>query len=192
MWDQTENYRHNGFTMAFALNLPMANVTAPQGYMADAIDKIPTKPMPAGTSHRGKPDVIVLMSESFWDPTRLPNVKLSPDPMPTIREMQSGNVLFAGIRRDDRQCRVRGADRFFECLPALWQPFPISNISATRSRRSPPSSGAKAMWRAPCIRSRNGSGTAALCTRRSALISSSRKRICRSCRSAASSHRTNR
>ncbi|WP_276118150.1 LTA synthase family protein [Pararhizobium qamdonense] len=93
MWDQTENYRHNGFTMAFALNLPMANVTAPQGYMADAIDKILTKPMPAGTSHRGKPDVIVLMSESFWDPTRLPNVKLSPDPMPTIREMQSGNVF---------------------------------------------------------------------------------------------------
>ena len=93
MWDQTENYRHNGFTMAFALNLPMANVTAPAGYMADAIDKIPTKPVPAGTSHRGKPDVIVLMSESFWDPTRLPNVKLSPDPMPTIREMQSGNVF---------------------------------------------------------------------------------------------------
>ncbi|MDW5313455.1 LTA synthase family protein [Rhizobium sp. PL01] len=93
MWDQTENYRHNGFTMAFALNLPMANVTAPAGYMSDAIDKIPTKPVPAGTSHRGKPDVIVLMSESFWDPTRLPNVKLSPDPMPTIREMQSGNVF---------------------------------------------------------------------------------------------------
>jgi phosphoglycerol transferase MdoB-like AlkP superfamily enzyme len=93
MWDQTENYRHNGFTIAFALNLPMANVTAPAGYMSDAIDKIPTKPVPAGTSHRGKPDVIVLMSESFWDPTRLPNVKLSPDPMPTIREMQSGNVF---------------------------------------------------------------------------------------------------
>lgn len=93
MWDQTENYRHNGFTMAFALNLPMANVTAPAGYMSDAINKIPTKPVPAGTSHRGKPDVIVLMSESFWDPTRLPNVKLSPDPMPTIRAMQSGNVF---------------------------------------------------------------------------------------------------
>jgi phosphoglycerol transferase MdoB-like AlkP superfamily enzyme len=93
MWDQTENYRHNGFAMAFALNLPMANVTAPAGYMANAIDNIPTRPMPAGTSHRGKPDVIVLMSESFWDPTRLPNVKLSPDPMPTIREMQSGNVF---------------------------------------------------------------------------------------------------
>ncbi|OCP19061.1 MULTISPECIES: LTA synthase family protein [unclassified Ensifer] len=93
MWDQTENYRHNGFALAFAINLPMANVSAPSGYMADAIDRIPVKPLPAGTSHRGKPDVIVLMSESFWDPTRLPNVKLTPDPMPTIREMQSGNVF---------------------------------------------------------------------------------------------------
>ncbi|WVT75009.1 LTA synthase family protein [Sinorhizobium chiapasense] len=93
MWDQTENYKHNGFALAFAINLPMANVSAPAGYMADAIDRIPVKPLPAGTSHRGKPDVIVLMSESFWDPTRLPNVKLSPDPMPTIREMQSGNVF---------------------------------------------------------------------------------------------------
>ena len=93
MWDQTENYRHNGFVMAFALNLPMANVTAPGGYMSEAIDKIPTKPVPAGTSHRGKPDVIVLMSESLWDPTRLPQVTLTPDPMPTIREMQSGNVF---------------------------------------------------------------------------------------------------
>ncbi|AWI57401.1 hypothetical protein AB395_00001747 [Sinorhizobium fredii CCBAU 45436] len=93
MWDQTENYRHNGFVLAFAINLPMANVSAPAGYMADAIDRIPVKPLPAGTTHRGKPDVIVLMSESFWDPTRLPKVKLTPDPMPTIRELQGGNVF---------------------------------------------------------------------------------------------------
>lgn len=93
MWDQTENYRHNGFALAFAINLPMANVNAPAGYMADAIDRIPVKPLPAGTTHRGKPDVIVLMSRSFWDPTRLPKVKLTPDPMPTIRELQGGNVF---------------------------------------------------------------------------------------------------
>ncbi|MCG5485769.1 MAG: LTA synthase family protein [Sinorhizobium meliloti] len=93
MWDQTENYRHNGFALAFAINLPMANVSAPAGYMADAIDRIPVKSLPAGTTHRGKPDVIVLMSESFWDPTRLPKVKLTPDPMPTIRELQGGNVF---------------------------------------------------------------------------------------------------
>jgi phosphoglycerol transferase MdoB-like AlkP superfamily enzyme len=93
MWDQTENYRHNGFALAFVLNLPMANVAAPAGYVGKAIDAIPSEPVAAGTTHRGKPDVIMVMSESLWDPTRLPNVKLSPDPMPTIRAMQSGDVF---------------------------------------------------------------------------------------------------
>jgi phosphoglycerol transferase MdoB-like AlkP superfamily enzyme len=100
MWDQAENYRHNGFMMAFAINLPMANVQAPSGYMIDAIDKIPSKPMPVGTTHRSKPDVIVVMSESLWDPTRLEKVKLSADPMPVIRENQSGSVFspeFGGL-----------------------------------------------------------------------------------------------
>lgn len=100
MWDQAENYRHNGFMMAFAINLPMANVQAPSGYMIDAIDKIPSKPMPVGTTHRSKPDVIVVMSESLWDPTRLEAVKLSADPMPVIRENQSGGVFspeFGGL-----------------------------------------------------------------------------------------------
>lgn len=100
MWDQAENYRHNGFVMAFAINLPMANVQTPAGYMIDAIDKIPSKPVPAGTSHRSKPDVIVVMSESLWDPTRLETVKLSADPMPVIRENQGGSVFspeFGGL-----------------------------------------------------------------------------------------------
>jgi phosphoglycerol transferase MdoB-like AlkP superfamily enzyme len=93
MWDQAENYRRNGFALAFMINLPMANISAPAGYMADAIERIPVKPLPAGTTHRSKPDVIVLMSESFWDPTLLPNVELTPDPMPTVRELQGGTVF---------------------------------------------------------------------------------------------------
>lgn len=100
LWDQAENYRHNGFVMAFAINLPMANVKAPAGYRLDAIDAIPSKPLPAGTTHRSKPDVIVVMSESLWDPTRIQSVKLSPDPMPVIRKNQGGNVFspeFGGL-----------------------------------------------------------------------------------------------
>jgi phosphoglycerol transferase MdoB-like AlkP superfamily enzyme len=100
MWDQAENYRHNGFVMAFAINLPMANVQAPSGYMLDAIDRIPSKPLPVGTTHRSKPDIIVVMSESLWDPTRLETVKLSPDPMPVIRENQAGSIFspeFGGL-----------------------------------------------------------------------------------------------
>ncbi|SEL70219.1 LTA synthase family protein [Xaviernesmea oryzae] len=93
MWDQTENYRHNGFLMAFALNAPMARVSAPSGYSAEAIHRMDPGPVPFGTTHRTSPDVIMVMSESLFDPTRLPRLQLSPDPMPTMRALQSGHVF---------------------------------------------------------------------------------------------------
>lgn len=93
MWDQKENYRQNGFIMAFSLNLPMAHVTAPSGFNSEAIDAIPARSYGYLAGPDEKPDVIMLMSESLWDPTRLATIKLTPDPMPTIRALQSGNVF---------------------------------------------------------------------------------------------------
>ena len=93
VWDQTENYNHNGFIIAFALNLPMADVKSPVGYGPNAIDAIPARNYGYLSGPREKPDVIMLMSESLWDPTRLSNVTFTPDPMPTIRARQSGNVF---------------------------------------------------------------------------------------------------
>ena len=65
MWDQKENYASNGFAIAFALNVPMAKVKAPPSYEDDA------RRHPAGavgiSMPADKPDIIVVMSESFWD-----------------------------------------------------------------------------------------------------------------------------
>ncbi|KEY50446.1 cation tolerance protein CutA [Agrobacterium tumefaciens] len=93
MWDQQENYRHNGFLMAFAFNIPMANVAAPEGYGDNSIADLTSKSASFAANKGDYPDVIMLMSESLWDPTRLENVELSADPMPTIRAKQSGNVF---------------------------------------------------------------------------------------------------
>jgi phosphoglycerol transferase MdoB-like AlkP superfamily enzyme len=93
MWDQTENYRHNGFLLAFAFNVPMANVAAPDGYSNVAITDIQTDRLPASFFSGRQADVIVVMSESLWDPTRMTSVRYSADPMPVIRASQSGNVF---------------------------------------------------------------------------------------------------
>lgn len=93
MWDQKENYASNGFALAFALNVPMAKVTKPEGYDQKAIDAIETPGLMAATLPAEKPDIIVVMSESFWDPARLPGVTITPDPIPTTRAMQSGHVF---------------------------------------------------------------------------------------------------
>ena len=93
MWDQKENYASNGFALAFALNVPMAKVTKPEGYDQKTIDAIEAPGVSAATLPAEKPDIIVVMSESFWDPTRLPGVTITPDPIPTVRAMQSGHVF---------------------------------------------------------------------------------------------------
>ncbi|AYG59353.1 LTA synthase family protein [Rhizobium jaguaris] len=93
VWDQKENYGYNGFIIAFLLNVPMADVKAPVGYGQNAIDAIPARNYGYLSSPREKPDVIMLMSESFWDPTRLSTLTFTPDPMPNIRAAQSGHVF---------------------------------------------------------------------------------------------------
>jgi len=93
MWDQKENYNSNGFAIAFALNVPMAKVATPKGYSEKAIkDFAEQQSVPVATPAE-KPDIILVMSESFWDPTRLPGTKITPDPIPTVRTLTSGHVL---------------------------------------------------------------------------------------------------
>lgn len=94
MWDQTANYQHNGFAIAFILNIPMAKVFAPEAYSAGAINNIEVNRISgAALNNRQQPDIIVVMSESFWDPTRLPGVNFNTDPIPTVRKFQSGHVF---------------------------------------------------------------------------------------------------
>lgn len=92
MWDQKENYAHNGLVMAFALNLPMANVAAPDGYGQQAIAAIQPEPLPAFVP-ANRPDIIMVMSESMWDATRLPGTTLTPDPLAFTKSLQSGHVF---------------------------------------------------------------------------------------------------
>ncbi|WP_425475936.1 LTA synthase family protein [Mesorhizobium yinganensis] len=93
MWDQKENYNSNGFAIAFALNVPMAKVGAPKDYSEDAMKAILGQKLAPVVVPEDRPDIIMVMSESFWDPTRLPKTTITPDPIPTVRALQSGNML---------------------------------------------------------------------------------------------------
>ena len=119
MWDQKENYASNGFAIAFALNVPMAKVKAPPRYKDKVLDAITASNVSGIAMPDDKPDVIILMSESFWDPTLL---AADENHAGSASECSRGALrldVLAGIRRHDRQCRVRSADRLFQRLPAL-------------------------------------------------------------------------
>ncbi|MFI0848987.1 LTA synthase family protein [Mesorhizobium sp. IMUNJ 23232] len=93
MWDQKENYNSNGFAIAFALNVPMAKVAAPKDYSEDAMKAILGQKLAPVVVPQDRPDIIMVMSESFWDPTLLPKTTITPDPIPTVRALQSGHML---------------------------------------------------------------------------------------------------
>lgn len=95
VWDQQQNYGANGTALAFTLNVRNVVVQKPAGYNEESISEL-AKNISAGTTHakvtdpfKGKqPNVIFIMNEAFWDPTLLPNVKFSEDPIPTVHKLQ--------------------------------------------------------------------------------------------------------
>lgn len=96
-FDQNRNYKMNGFFATFLLNMQSAIVLPPNGYneknINEIIENLESQPVPAGSSLTEKPNVIVIMSESFWDPTSIPTLEFAEDPMPTVRKHQTGSIL---------------------------------------------------------------------------------------------------
>lgn len=71
-----KNYTENGFLTAFVLNLSSLNMGDPDNYSERYLEKAFAQYQPdeASGADFQNPDVIVILSESFWDPTTLKNV----------------------------------------------------------------------------------------------------------------------
>jgi len=99
MWEQKSNYEKNGMLLSFILNTEFAFVKAPEGYgealVAETVNEIIQY---IGndqkvTQSMEKPDIILIMDEAFWDPTSFNTILFENDPIPTIRQYQSGSML---------------------------------------------------------------------------------------------------
>jgi len=99
-WNQLDNYEVNGFLFGFISNIQNDTFTKPQGYSKKRVLETAQKYINSPNQKTGNtnkaPNIIYLMSESFWDPTRL-NVEFSEDPIPYLRQLMtehsSGYVL---------------------------------------------------------------------------------------------------
>ena len=87
------NYRNNGFVGGVLYNMPIEAMPRPAGYDAAAMDAIAQK-YAARAAHRNvgrSPDaladvnVVLVLSESFSDPTRLKGLHVDHDPIPLTR-----------------------------------------------------------------------------------------------------------
>lgn len=93
-WNQKVNYAQNGFVYAFAGNLKQKLMEKPEGYSQEAIAAIAKKygSLPDNTSVNAsaeQPNIMYMMDEAFFDPTRLPTYTFSEDPLKFIHQEQN-------------------------------------------------------------------------------------------------------
>lgn len=88
-WQQVDNYRANGLLLGLALNANSALVQAPVGYDSRSVSAALGARRPAVARLTGeRPTVLLVMSESLFDPLRLPRVRFLDDPLPTLHRLQ--------------------------------------------------------------------------------------------------------
>lgn len=81
--DQNAFYEENGFLTAFALNCGSLQLSVPQNYSLSYMKHAFEPYLPhtdSGTTFQN-PDIIVVLSEAFWDPSVLNGVTFLPDPL---------------------------------------------------------------------------------------------------------------
>ncbi len=85
---QTSNYSVNGFLGAFTVNLLSSNIQRPENYSKDAVAALlENRTDTPASGDFSNPDIILVLSESFWDPTLLPNTTFSEDPLKNYRAL---------------------------------------------------------------------------------------------------------
>ncbi|GHV38791.1 phosphoglycerol transferase [Clostridia bacterium] len=92
-------YVESGFVGAFSLNVASASVAKPVGYTKDAVSAALSKYAEIPPSEDFlSPDIIVILSESFWDPRLLPSSTFSENPLANYDELsERENTVSGGI-----------------------------------------------------------------------------------------------
>lgn len=94
---QNSNYQANGFIGAFTINILSSNIQKPDGYSKEAVDALLDGLEYSEESENfSSPDIILILSESFWDPTLLPDTTFSADPLENYREIASRENAITG------------------------------------------------------------------------------------------------
>lgn len=103
--DVSWNHDRNGFLLATLIDSKFLQVPAPKEYRKETVEKIYNKISKNNSTlentSKVKPNVIFVLSESFWDPGFCEKLKLNLDPIPNFhqlaKESSSGIIHVPGI-----------------------------------------------------------------------------------------------
>ncbi|MDP4087063.1 MAG: LTA synthase family protein [Bacillota bacterium] len=91
--NQKQNYQENGVLLSFLRNTPSVSAERPDQYSSNEMKAITDKlDRQKGKKivDKDKPNIIIVMSEAFWDPTVMNNVQFNKDPLPNFHKLTKG------------------------------------------------------------------------------------------------------
>ncbi|MFZ7943808.1 sulfatase-like hydrolase/transferase [Neobacillus sp. 19] len=88
-WDQKSTTAQDGVIGSFMLNMKLLKIDKPMNYSKQTIEQIISETDTQTYSDSDKPNVIMIMSEAFWDPTVMTNVEFNKDPLPFFHKLQA-------------------------------------------------------------------------------------------------------
>jgi phosphoglycerol transferase MdoB-like AlkP superfamily enzyme len=95
-WNQETNYQAHGFLGGFLYNMPTTAMKEPTGYSPETMAALTAKYTKAAnkinrtrTGSLDHTNVVIILSESMSDPTRLKGFQLAQDPIPDIRNLMT-------------------------------------------------------------------------------------------------------
>ena len=94
-WYRLENCQNNGMILCFIYDLQFIKHEEPKDYNQAEIKKIFEKIPNTITVKKPqiKPNIIVILSESLWEATRMPKIKFYPDPLVNIKKDIKGSIV---------------------------------------------------------------------------------------------------
>ena len=94
-WDQKLGYTNNGYILSFLMNIQYTIVSQPEGYSADKVNKIADKYEVTQGSNKAlkqKPNVVVIMNETFSDLNVVNKIKTNKEVMPFINSLKDNTI----------------------------------------------------------------------------------------------------
>lgn len=94
VWNQIENYRYNGVLYGLLMNADGMLIREPPGYGREAIEALLREHPSVPARGSSRPNVILFMSESFWDLRKLDGLALDFEAAPHYRSLVDSGFGF--------------------------------------------------------------------------------------------------
>lgn len=90
-WSQMDGYKENGFIYSFIMNFAYISAETPENYNKQTIDFIVNN-IEKTESSDNKPNIIVIMNETFSDISLMKNVSNQDKIMPTVQYLKNNSI----------------------------------------------------------------------------------------------------